>query len=138
MDTQTMALCKTIMSLNVRGLRDPKKRRDIFRWLKHFHNGEKNIIFLQETHSIEEDVKKWEQEWGSSIIMSHGSSNSKGVAILLPIDYQFEIESCICSENGRKIILNISCEHNDYCLINIYAPTQDLVTYLLQGTKAGY
>ena len=114
-----------ILSLNVRGLRDSKKRREIFRWLKRYYNGAKSIIFLQETHSVQQDVKTWEREWGSTIIMSHGTSNSKGVAILLPIKHDFDIESYNCDNEGRSVTLFIKHEQNEYCFINVYAPTQD-------------
>ena len=67
-------------SLNTRGLKDNKKRREVFRWLKKFHDG---IIFLQETHSSEKQEHLWKNEWGSDIIFSHGTSAARGVAILL-------------------------------------------------------
>ena len=59
-----MAVFHNILSLNVRGLRDSKKRREIFRWLKKFHNGMNSVIFLQETHAVEKDKVIWEKEWG--------------------------------------------------------------------------
>lgn len=121
-----MSLSHSMLSLNVRGVREPKKRREIFRWIKRFHNGANNITFLQETHSTENDEKEWKSEWGSNIIFSHGTSNSKGVAILLPINFNFTIENSKINNDGRKIVMNITHEENDYCLINIYAPTQDL------------
>ena len=120
-----MALCNQIVSLNVRGLRDSRKRQEIFRWLKKNSKGE-NIIFLQETHTSEKDVTKWEREWKSKIIMDHGSTNSKGVAILLPSKPNFTIDNVKISKNGRKIILNLKREDVEYCLINIYAPTQNM------------
>ena len=121
-----MSLCHSFLSLNVRGLRESKKRRETFRWLKRFHYGENNIIFLQETHTLAKDLLMWEKEWGSKIYLSDFSSNSRGVAILLPKNFNFVIESVYISLDGRKIILNITNEQSSYCLINIYAPTQDL------------
>ena len=76
-------MIEQLLSLNVRGLRDSKKRRELFRWLKHFHNGNKSIIFLQETHATELDKHIWEKEWGSTVILSDYNTNSRGVAILL-------------------------------------------------------
>ena len=121
-----MSICKNILSLNVRGFRDSHKRQEIFRWLKQHHNGAECIVFLQETHSIEGDAKTWQYEWGSEVIMSHGSANSRGVAILLPSNYAFHIVNSTCSADGRKIVMNIEFNEIEYCLINVYAPTQDM------------
>ena len=48
-----------INSFNCRGLRDKKKRTNIFQWIKRNYAG---ITLLQETHSILEDESKWEKE----------------------------------------------------------------------------
>ena len=127
-----MSLSNSILSLNVRGLREAKKRREIFQWLKQYHKGKDSIIFLQETHSTALDLTSWERDWGSKVIMSHGTSNSRGVAILLPINYNFEIQNSTVSTDGRKITLNILCDEIEYCLINVYAPTQDLENEQIQ------
>ena len=73
-----------LLSLNVRGLQDSKKRRELFLWLKLNHKGSKSFILLQETHSKIEDELLWEKEWGSQILFSHGTSQSRGVVILFP------------------------------------------------------
>ena len=56
-----------LLSLNVRGLRDCKKRREIFNWLKTHHQGKRSFQFvlLQETHFADSDNELWETEWGS-------------------------------------------------------------------------
>ena len=51
-----MSICKNILSLNVRGFRDTRKRQEVVRWLKQHHNGAECITFLQETHSIPSDA----------------------------------------------------------------------------------
>ena len=88
-----MSLCPGLFSLNVRGLRDSKKRRELFRWLKHFLDGAKSIIFLQETHSVDQDVLVWEKEWCAKIVMSHGKTNIKAEAVLFPPKNYFNIDS---------------------------------------------
>ena len=52
-----------IGSINVRGLGDNQKRREIFNWLK-----AKNfsIYFLQEVHCTESTTSIWAAEWGYS------------------------------------------------------------------------
>lgn len=70
----------SVLSLNVRGLRDMVKRKALFLFCK---RSEADFIFLQETHSVEEDTKFWKTQWGNTVHYSHGSSNSAGVAIFL-------------------------------------------------------
>ena len=121
-----MDLHLKFLSLNVRGLRDSSKRRELFHWLKHYHDGGKSIIFLQESHTIESDQSKWEKEWGSKVIISNYKTSSRGVAILLPMKINFTIDKIASSDDGRKIVITISYKDKNYTLMNIYAPTQDL------------
>lgn len=68
-----------IYSMNVRGLGNSLKRKQVFLWLKN-HPG--SIFFLQETHSTVNYVNNWRDDWGDDIYFSHGTSNSRGVCIL--------------------------------------------------------
>ena len=113
-----------ISSFNCNGLRDNKKRKSVFNWLKAKHSG---IILLQETHSQDEDEQKWELEWGGKIIFSHGTSQSRGVAVLLPqgLVEKCKIKNTEIDENGRIILIDYDIESNNFTLINIYAPTKD-------------
>jgi len=72
-----------IVSINVRGLRDAKRRVSLFNWLRRQHF---DVIFIQETHSEVDCEIKWQNEWGGKIIMSHGSNNSKGTMIMFRRD----------------------------------------------------
>ena len=117
--------CVNLLSLNVRGLRDDKKRRELFRWLKKYHNGKKTIILLQETHSSINDQIKWQREWGADILMCHGNKNSRGVAILLPLNTSYDIIDSTNNANGRIQTLTLRAHENDYFIVNIYAPTQN-------------
>ena len=114
----------TLHSLNVRGLRDTKKRRSMFHWLRKFHNG---VVFLQESHSCLEDEKFWKNEWGANIIFSHGSRDSKGTAILFPNTINCNIQNSICDPDGRFIILKTEIDNEQFTFINLYAPTKDHV-----------
>ena len=70
-----MAAFHNILSLNVRGLRDSKKRREIFRWLKRFHNLNDSILFLQEMYTVERDKAIWEKQWGWGETFIYQTSN---------------------------------------------------------------
>ena len=76
-----------ILSLNVRGLGNNDRRREIFHMLNRKTH---QVIVLQETHSTVESAPFWKAEWGHSIIYSHGDSRSRGVAILLKIVYHMK------------------------------------------------
>ena len=75
-----------LVSLNVKGISNFHKRKTIYTWCR---KKNADFFFLQETLSKEEIETQWKNEWGAEIIMSHGSSNSRGVAILINkgVDY---------------------------------------------------
>jgi exonuclease III len=110
-----------LTSFNVNGLLNEQKRNAIFNKLRSsFH-----IILLQETHSTKEIEKKWKQEWGGHIIFSHGTSNSKGVAILFPKNLDYNIDNINTDSNGRLILIKIKINETLYNICNIYIPTRD-------------
>ena len=113
--------CK-LLSLNVRGISNFKKRKTIFTWCR---KQKADFIFLQETHSKIDSEKCWRNEWGGEIIMAHGSSNSRGVAILVKKDVDCTIHSKILDPLGQFVIVKAEIRDKMYVLINIYAPKKD-------------
>lgn len=113
-----------INSFNCRGLRDKKKRLNIFKWLKKDHPG---ITLLQETHSTEADEKIWKNEWGGQIYFSHGKSNKRGVAVLIPneLNLEFSYIDGIRDQDGRIFLIQCEVEKLPLTIINVYAPTKD-------------
>jgi exodeoxyribonuclease-3 len=124
-----------MLSLNVRGIGDGTKRREIFRWLKRYHKGNNSIVLLQETHSTLNSEEKWVQEWGSKIYFSHGTNNARGVAILMPMEYNFDINELWKDIDGRIIALTLKVDERMYNVVNVYAPTKDKVTEQLEFLK---
>ena len=59
------------------------------------------------------------------MISSHGSSNSRGVAILFKNGIDCSITHKIVDPEGRYIILKACIQDKDYVLINVYAPNKD-------------
>ena len=109
----------SVMSLNVRGLRNQVKRRSIFRFLK-----DQNYLFyfLQETYSKPDDEIIWKSEWGSDIFFSHGSTHSRGVCILInPLRGQ-TVNNLNKDENGRIVSVDIVSAAGNFSLCNVYAP----------------
>ena len=111
-----------LISLNVRGISNFKKRWMIYTWCKKKNT---DIIFLQETHSTKEVENQRRNEWDAEIIMSHGTSNSRGVAVLIKKGLEVIVHSKIMDPQGRFIILKIEFNDNLCLLINVYAPNKD-------------
>ena len=122
-----MAKHLQFLSLNVRGLRDHVKRAQIFNFLKKYHCGGNSFVFLQETHSLPTDEKRWELEWGSKIVFDHGNSKKAGVAILFPFRFNSDETKILSNNNNGHMIVTLVKMQNDveYVLFNVYAPTQD-------------
>ena len=63
------------------------------------------------------------QDWpGPSYHCVTDSAHSRGVTVMLRKDLPFTLISKHTSDDGRKILLNISIEHEVYTIVNIYAP----------------
>ena len=77
-----------LISLNTRGISNFQKRRTVFTWCR---KKGADVIFLQEAHSKKEIELPWRNEWDTEMILSHGSPNVRGVAILLNIG----VDCCI-------------------------------------------
>ena len=87
------------MSLNVRGLRNKKKRCALFRKFKTEHF---DIISLQETHLSKKDNSLIMREWGSNFHIAEGSNSSKG---LLSKTCKLTDKICIFSSKSSKGLL---------------------------------
>ena len=82
-----MASKLNITSMNVRGLRNAKKRRALFYIFK---KGNYYVIGLQETHTTKADKEIITREWGSKFHIAGDSSNSKGLLTLFGKSFQPE------------------------------------------------
>ena len=65
----------SILSLNVQGLRNKRKRKKVFKWLGD-HNCHNNVTFLQETHSDVKCQSGWSHEIPGTCYFAHGTTNS--------------------------------------------------------------
>jgi len=109
-------------SLNARGLNQSRKRQQLFRWL---HNYKFDVIFLQETYSTQNVEAIWKSEWGGNIIYSHGTNNSKGVAILFNPKLDVRIGSSEADKIGRYLLLEASIFESTFLFYNIYSPNDN-------------
>ena len=111
-----------ILTANVRGLQDKKKRREFFYYVRKMKF---DIVCLQETHSTHRQQSWWRSMWGSKILFSHGTSNSTGVAILFARHLKVDILQVQRDLAGRTIIAQIQCEMQKFVIASIYGPNVD-------------
>ncbi len=111
-----------IISLNVRGLNNEEKRRNIFNWLS---NLGVHIAFLQETFCKAEFRDQDNSGWRGKIIHNlSNSSHSRGVAVLFHEALQLEIHSVHKKDDARAILINATVENTNISFCNIYAPSK--------------
>ena len=108
--------------MHVKGISNFKKRRTIFTWCR---KKNADVISLQETHSKKESETQWKREWSGNLLLSHGSPNSCGTAILIRNSFDCTFLSPIIDPSGRYIISKIQVGDKVYVLVNIYAPKKD-------------
>ena len=113
----------SIISLNVRGLRDQIKRRSIFSYLK---DQKATFYLLQETYSNSSDEMSWKDEWGGDIVFSHGSCHSRGVCILMGRNVKQNVDFVFRDTCGRIVLISITINGQKITLCNIYAPNNSL------------
>jgi exonuclease III len=98
-----------LVTINVNGLRENRKRELVFNWLI---SKKYDCICLQETHCTGVDINQWKSEWkaqgGGASAWLCGSSESKGVAILLSKHFAFDINFNFSDKTGRLFNL---CQH---------------------------
>lgn len=109
-----------VASLNVNGARERSKRFAVFETIR---QNKFDVFFMQETHSDTSNVADWAQGFDGLSILSHGTSNSGGVAILfskpfIPITHQ--VDEII---KGRLLKVRAQFENHFFVFICIYAPT---------------
>lgn len=111
-----------VCSLNVRGLREQLKRREIFNWLR---TKNYSIYLLQETHSAESTNPVGSSEWGLKPLFSSYSASSRGIAILFNNNYTFQLQRSFLDNTYRFIICDIKTNEKRITLATIYAPNED-------------
>ena len=109
-----------IGTLNVRGLREESKRKQIFQFLK---NKRLDFYLIQETHSTPEIEQKWTNEWGSEIYYSNHSSSSRGTMILCSPSTLVQNETK--DQHGRLVIITIKSNDKIIAIVNVYAPNDE-------------
>ena len=114
---------------NVKGLRNDLKRCKVFQYL---HQRQFDIICLQESHSIQRDQKRWKAEWGGEVIFSHGTSESRGVTILIKKKCPVNLGKIDRDEEGRILVCELTHEGLHFILTNMYAHNKDEPQFFIE------
>ena len=83
------------------------------------------MIFLQETYSTRDREKQWKSEWGAPLALAHGSSNARGVAILLRNGFDCKIKQRYVDPAGRYIGIQAQIKDENYYLFNNQDPNNE-------------
>lgn len=82
-----------------------------------------DIIFWQETHlSATEHEKICKMGFKKVYYSSYAKGNSRGVAILLSNQVNFQFSSQICDKEGCYILVKGYIDHKEVTLLNVYRP----------------
>ena len=111
-----------ILSANCQGLRDKNKRHDV---INYFNESKAGVICLQDTHLTVNDAKDLRQLCNCECILSGSSTNSRGVAIILKNNFEYEITQTEIDPEGNYICLDLNIPSFSIRLISIYAPNVD-------------
>lgn len=117
-----------LSTFNCRGLQDQFKRKKVFHYLKNIGS---DILFLQETHCSDKDEQFWKTQWGEHAWFANGSSNSRGVAILLRKTIPIKFCSMYKDSAGRYLILSLKINDIPIVLTNVYGPNNDDPNFFL-------
>ena len=121
MDTLSSTI--TVLSANVRGLRDKNKCKDVLDYLNSLNS---NIICLQDTHWVESDLRNLKKFWSHECIINGKHTNSRGVAILLNNNFEYKILDTFKDEIGNVLAINMNISNNfSVLIINTYGPNKD-------------
>ena len=109
------------LSLNVRGLRQRKKRYNLFQWLKKENY---DVVALQETYVLEKDIEYWSKLWGGQFYATPGSAHSKGNILL--IGKNAEVSNVVYTEvDERTQVVTFQRDGCEFVVINCYGPCED-------------
>uniref|UniRef100_A0A8C5QNH5 Reverse transcriptase domain-containing protein n=1 Tax=Leptobrachium leishanense TaxID=445787 RepID=A0A8C5QNH5_9ANUR len=107
------------LSLNVKGLNSPQKRRVLFRDLRRKHV---DIAFLQETRIPRQDSHRLRDPRFSQVFSSCALNKQNGVAILIHRNCLFTKHDVHTDTAGRYVILSGTLGTRSVTLVNVYAP----------------
>ena len=112
-------------------MRNDTKRRKIFKLVR---DKKADIVLLQETHASN-DSFLWANQWGNKCIFSDGTSQSRGVAIMLTKNTANTVQEIQRDMNGCYVFCKLKIGEYMYCIGNLYAPNTDCPSFFVDVKK---
>ena len=106
-----------IVTFNVNGLGDFKKRKDMFDF---FRKNPGSIFLLQETHWKAEQENWIRSQWGYECYVAGNNTASRGVAVLFKNNFEYKVHNVMKDPEGRYILIDIEMLDNRFTLGNVY------------------
>uniref|UniRef100_R4G9D5 Reverse transcriptase domain-containing protein n=1 Tax=Anolis carolinensis TaxID=28377 RepID=R4G9D5_ANOCA len=116
-----------VMSVNTNGLSTPVKRHKLSKLLK---ENQVHLALLQETHKKKDKSKLINERNWELQFESRGSNKSRGVAILIKDNLNFELEKVIKDTEGRFIMIIGKINNSQVTIASVYAPNQRQVKFI--------
>uniref|UniRef100_A0A3B5KZT9 exodeoxyribonuclease III n=1 Tax=Xiphophorus couchianus TaxID=32473 RepID=A0A3B5KZT9_9TELE len=110
------------ISLNVRGINNPIKRKKV---LTYFKKQSTDIAFIQETHLTDIEHLKLRRDWVGHVFYSSFSSKARGVALLINKNLTFRLNYMENDGFGRFILVDCVINTNRVILVSLYGPNLD-------------
>lgn len=108
-----------VITLNVKGLNNPVKRKAILSYLEH---SEASICLLQETHLLPKDRHRLKSRAFPRQYFSSTSDKKAGVAILMSRHFRGTVGDKIAEIKGRFLAYTMRLGGTDYTIGSLYAP----------------
>ena len=83
------------------------------------------IVFLQETHLLDEDIRKIKRRWQGSVYTSSFPSRARGVMTHIHKSVPFQVKNIIKDRLGRYLIIQGTLLTESLNLVNVYGPNVD-------------
>uniref|UniRef100_A0A3B4UAP0 exodeoxyribonuclease III n=1 Tax=Seriola dumerili TaxID=41447 RepID=A0A3B4UAP0_SERDU len=109
----------SLITLNTKGLNQPAKRRKCMSFLK---SKNCDVAFLQETHMKDQEHRRLGTGWVGKVYASSGTSNSRGVAIIVNKHLPFKCIKKSADTLGRFISVLAEIQGQTVILACVYAP----------------
>ena len=111
-----------VVSVNCQGLADPRKRRDVFHYLR---DKSYSIYLLQDTH-FDPKLENWiRAEWGYKCYFASYNSSSRGVAILFKNNFEISVNKVYKAIAGNDTFATVKIMDKDFVIVSLYGPNRD-------------
>ena len=111
-----------LLSMNVKGLNSPYKRRAL--WADAIKFGS-DILCIQESHFARDKSPKFQHHKFPHIFVSNHKKKKRGVITAVKDTVSFQQLDLKTDAHGRYIILVASIDNSTYTIVNIYAPNKN-------------